>query len=219
MTSLNRKTQETKPGQIFLDTNVVLNEKILVELQAQKVSGVLRYVPRINKAVNDISKEELDLILSLGLAAIPVQHVEPMTWIPSSAKGKKYGSAAAGYATEAGFVTGTSLFLDLESVDAAVPGVVTIAYCNAWFDEVSKAGFLPGIYIGWRCGLTPYELYHRLKFTRYWRAYNLDDDELPEQVGTCMTQEETPRILGISFDKNTVTGDKLGRLPFATVVE
>jgi hypothetical protein len=182
---------------------------------------VLRYVPRVIQAVQDLTPGEVGRILDAGLAVMPVQHVEKEGWVPSPAKGKSYGARAALSAGLCGIALGTSVWLDLEGVYLGADPEIVIGYCNTWFDEVQGAGYLPGIYVGWRAILTPDQLYRRLKFTRYWSAYNLDTDLFPAVTGVCMKQGEAQPIdypsgwsaKRAQIDTNIVTGDAKDRFP------
>lgn len=182
---------------------------------------ILRYVPRLHYAPHDLTSHEVDALLSAGLAIMPVQHVEPDDWVPSLDKGYAYGKIAAESAKECGIPSGTSLWLDLEGVRLRTNPEDVIRYCNTWYDQVIGHGFLPGIYVGWRAILTSGQLYRRLKFTRYWSAYNLNADQYPAVVGVCMQQRRAhvndypPRFDGFPVDVDIVTGDAKGRFPFA----
>src|SRR5437016_4716322 len=78
--------------------------------------------------------------------------------------------------------------------------------------------YVPGLYVGFRCGLTPAELYRALRFTHYWGAYNLNSDEAPAVRGLQMKQS-SPKALdavagcAFEFQVDTVRGDALGGHP------
>jgi hypothetical protein len=182
---------------------------------------VARYVPRVTHASNDLTGTEVERILNIGLAVVVVQHVEHEDWIPTAAKGKSYGAMAAHSAALCGVALGTNVFLDLEGVKLHTDPEVIIQYCNYWHDQVKIAGYLPGIYIGWHAILTPDQQFHRLKFSRYWSAYNLDADQFPAIAGACMKQGAARAIdyptrwnmAEFPIDTDLVTGDAFGRLP------
>lgn len=181
----------------------------------------LRYVPRIVQAPHDLTLQEARALLNAGLAIMPVQHVEKDGWNPSAAKGRDYGVQAAASADACGILHGTTVWLDLEGVDLATDAETVIAYCNAWHDEVERAMYLPGIYIGWHAILTPDQLYWKLKFTRYWSAYNYRPDRAPSVVGVCMKQGvaqdlDYPSGWSGQIDTNIVVGDAKDRVPTAT---
>jgi hypothetical protein len=203
-------------GRKGIDTNTPVQDGQAKSLHAAGYSFVLRYLPRVKQASHDVTAQEVDLLLSNGLAVMPVQHVEAGEWIPSEQKGTAYGKQAGISAQLAGFVPGTSVWLDLESVSKSVPSAIVITYCNKWFDEVAKAGFLPGIYVGWQPGINAKDLYYRLKFTRYWAAFNLNVDQYPVIAGACMQQSPEKKQFGLRFDPDTILGDKLNRFPMLT---
>lgn len=182
----------------------------------------VRYVPRIKQATHDLTASEVKRLLDAGLGIMPVQHVEQENWTPTPDKGRSYGQMAAESATNCGILTGTSVWLDLEGVDVKTDPEDVIKYCNYWYDQVQQAGFLPGIYVGWHAILKPDQLYRRLKFQRYWSAYNLDKDQFPAVVGVCMKQGPANRAKDYppgwdpskhEIDTDIVTGDAQSRFP------
>jgi hypothetical protein len=181
-----------------------------------------RYLPRITAADHDLSLPEATRILAEGLAISPVQHVEQENWDPVFEKGKSYGVRAAQHSILCGIPFGTTVWLDLEGVRLTAPPENVIQYCNAWHDQVQSAGYLPGIYVGWQAILTADQLYRRLKFTRYWSAYNLNRNLFPAVVGVCMMQGAADLRMDYppgwnpkthQIDTNIVIGDTLDRFP------
>lgn len=201
------------------DTNSPVPDTIAKDFRAAGYSFAVRYVRREVVRSNDLTREEVKGLLNAGIAVMPVQHVESETaWTPSDSKGQLWGQNAVLAATECGIAAGTTLWLDLEGVAPGIQHEDIIRYCNYWYDRVFRAGFQPGIYVGWHARLTPVELYRRLKFTRYWGAFNLNEDQYPAVCGICMKQGvPKPRDLVPTFrwpiDTNKVVGDKLGRVP------
>ena len=61
----------------------------------------------------DLSEAEANVILSAGLALMPVQHVAPQNWSPSQALGIRNGKNAAKHARQIGFPEGVNVWLDL----------------------------------------------------------------------------------------------------------
>lgn len=179
----------------------------------------LRYVPRVTPKSHDLSALEIRALHDAGLAVMAVQHVESeRAWVPSKTKGDAYGNVAAATCNALGIPAGVTVWLDLEAVAReTTPGTV-IAYCNAWYDGVAAEGYVPGVYVGWRCGLTPDQLYNALKFQRYNAAYNLNLDEYPSVRGVCMKQRvplrsEPPAGIRFPIDIQTVVTDHLGARP------
>jgi len=161
----------------------------------------LRYVRRTTKRESDFSREEVAALHLAGIAVMPVQHVESaLSWHPTDDKGRAYGDGAANAATELGLALGTTVWLDLEGIASGVGSEQIIRYCNLWFDRVAIAGFQPGIYVGWHARLSSSDLYRRLRFTRYWSAYNLNLDQYPAVRGVCLKQHLQVRPVGLKFD-------------------
>jgi hypothetical protein len=204
-----------------IDCKVVLTAADAERCVDHGYEFVLRYIPRIDRHANDLTPEEARVIRAAGLGLIAVQHVESEScWRPSLPKGTQYGTTAATECVAMALAPGTSVFLDLEGVDLTVDDAATIGYCNNWYACVKAMGFTPGLYVGWRCGLTPDQLYRRLKFDSYWSAYNLNSDEFPSVRGVQMRQRvakpsDIPAGIASSIvdDVDVVTGDALGGFP------
>lgn len=176
----------------------------------------VRYVPRVVRHAADLSAMEVLTLHRAGLAVMPVQHVESeSSWLPTDNKGRNYGTAAGVAALAAGIGKGTTLWLDLEGVTPGTNSEQIIRFCNYWHDRVMFAGYQPGIYVGWHNGLTPAQLHQRLKFRRYWAAYNLNRDEYPLVRGVCLRQgvakpSDKPSGIPFEFDTDVAFQDNLG---------
>jgi hypothetical protein len=74
------------PGVHGFDTNSVLNRGICEVAKARGFEFCIRYVSRQDvQPTGDLSEAEANVILSAGLALMPVQHVAPQNWSPSQA--------------------------------------------------------------------------------------------------------------------------------------
>lgn len=198
------------PGQYF-DCNTPLNAAEAKTFVDAGMLGVGRYVPRTPANIpGNLTNAEIDVLLDAGLSVFAVQHVSPDNWLATAALGLSYGAYAATYAKLIGLPALVSLFLDLEMVSPTSVASDIIAYCKAWFNEVSAAGYTPGIYVGWQSGLSDQELYD-LPFISYWAGYNCDQS-IPER-GWQIRQHTAKVLNGISYDPNTVTADNKGSLP------
>lgn len=180
---------------------------------------VVRYVRRSTKHDFDLSVAELVGLLNAGLGVMVVQHVAAEGWHPVGSMGSSYGAIAAEEARAVGVLQGVTLWCDLEGISAQSDARDVIAFCNSWFDAVKSAGFDPGLYVGYGCGLSADELYYKLKFRRYWSAYNLNQDSIPSVRGVCMRQTAFPpsskRIPGVPFeyDEDVIQRDHFNNLP------
>jgi hypothetical protein len=215
----NGRVATAPSGTKAFDTNTVVSLNASRAFAAKGYRAVARYVPRLTARANDLSTGEIDNIFMGGLAVMPVQHVESAeSWTPTDDKGRQYGHGAADHCLAIGIPGGTNVFLDLEGVAIGTPHEQVIRYCNYWHDVVASAGYLPGIYVGWHTILTPDELSRRLKFTRYWGAYNLNGDQMPSGRGLCMKQHEAkagdkPDGISYEIDVDSISPDKQGGLP------
>ena len=136
------KVVAAPPGVHGFDTNSVLNRSICEVAKARGFEFCIRYVSRQDvQPTGDLSEAEANVILSAGLALMPVQHVAPENWSPSRALGIRNGKNAAKHARQIGFPEGVNVWLDLEGAKTSTPHETMIAYCNAWFAEVEGAGF------------------------------------------------------------------------------
>lgn len=176
----------------------------------------VRYVRRTSPHDFDITVGEINNLHAAKLGVMLVQHVAPDQWLPSGALGKLYGSTAAQEAHSVGYPNAATLWLDLEGVNRAAKSQDVIDFCNAWFDAVSAAGYSdPGIYIGFSPGIDNTQMYQKLKFKRYWKAYNAD--HTPIVRGYQMFQGPYPppsqRVLHLEYDTDTIHRDALGGSP------
>ena len=201
-------------GMRGIDVNSPITKAYIEPLQNANFSFVGRYVPRTVPASNDLTAEEISIIVGGGLAVLPVQHVESETsWIPSGQKGDSYGSNAGLYCRHIGIESGTTVWCDLEGVDPSIASSIVDAYCHAWFAAVVDNGFTPGLYVGWHCGLNPQQLYD-LPFQHYWGAFNLNSDQEPLIRGLQLKQRvAATHVLDVTYDEDEVIGDELGGFP------
>ncbi|HEV8448598.1 MAG TPA: glycoside hydrolase domain-containing protein [Gemmatimonadaceae bacterium] len=212
-------TKVAPAGTLGFDTNTPLDAEGAVAFYEHGYRFAVRYVRRVLARANDLSVAEIQRLHDAGLAVSVVQHVESETsWVPSVDKGAEYGANAAAATGLLGIPQGVVVWCDLEGVARGTPAATTLAHCNAWFEAVAGQGYVPGIYVGWHCGLTPDQLYRGLKFAHFWGAYNLNSDEEPAIRGLQMKQhaalhKDVPAGLPYSIDVDTVRADNLGGLP------
>ena len=154
-----------------------------------------------------------------------VQYVESEeSWRPDADKGSGNGRICAEETARVGVPHGVNVWCDLEGVAAGTPAKEVIEYCNNWHRAVAAEGFVPGLYVGWHCGLTPTQLYKELRFTHYWAAYNLNSDQEPATRGVQMKQgaakkADRPPGVELDFDTDRVKKDANGGLPTVVAPE
>jgi len=223
----------TLPGHIYtapdgirgFDTAETVTAKAAAEFRRRGYRFCVRYVRRDRPHASAISAGEARNLLGVGIALMLVQYVESDTaWNPTAAKGTRNGGVAASEAEMLGAPWGITIWCDLEGVAPGTPSRRVIDYCNHWHARVSGAGFVPGVYVGYRAGLSPSQLYRALRFTHYWGAYNLNTDRYPAVRGLQMKQEVVGRadsVAGadISFQVDRVRTDKLGGRPTLLALE
>lgn len=203
--------KEGTPGNAF-DVNQPLSGAQAAEFKAAGYDTCIRYIPRNASLVaGNLTAPEIAAILGAGLNLGVVQHVAQPGWEPSAELGEAYGQYAAQYCGQIGLPKGISVWLDLEEVASTATTQDVIDYCEAWYGEVLKAGFIPGLYVGWNVKLSAQELYTQLSFKSYWRAYNTDIIVVIR--GYSIIQHPQKKLNGITYDPNTIQKDNLGGLP------
>lgn len=205
-------------GSKGFDANVAISPATAMRFVSAGYRFAVRYVRRSTYHEFDLTAGELAGLLRAGLAVMAVQHVAPPGWRPTTKLGRQYGETAADEAGYAGVAQGCTLWCDLEEVAHGTPAADVIGYGNAWYDAVKASGFDPGLYVGYGCGLSARDLYYRLKFRRYWAAYNLDRDRYPAVRGVQLRQfaaTSADRVPGVSFefDVNLSGKDAFGDAP------
>lgn len=207
------------PGSRGFDCNTRVSPEAARKFQDAGYKFAVRYVRRSTKHDYDISVSELLGLLNAGLGVMLVQHVAAEGWQPIGKLGQSYGAIAAEEARAVGYPIPGLIWCDLEGVSAHADPRDVIAFCNSWYDAVRTAGFDAGLYVGYGCGLTAEQLYYRLKFRRYWSAYNLNADSIPAVRGVCMRQGPYPRpadrvgAVPFQYDTDVIQKDHFGNLP------
>jgi hypothetical protein len=206
-------------GSKGFDANQRITKAMAADAVAKGYAFAMRYVRRAAPNGFDLSPAELSDLTSAGLAVGVVQHVARPGWVPSRNLGAGYGAIAAEEARSVGFPPGVTVFCDLEGISSLAKPSDTIAFANAWHEQVAFAGYHAGLYVGDSCGLTAEQLYRNLRFDCYWLAYNLSSDQVPVIRGGCMRQHiaHAPDwITGLdsqTMDLDTVQADAKGGTP------
>ncbi len=204
-------------GSRGVDVNQPLTDATAKALVDHGYTFAIRYVTRTQTHGYDLSAPEIDTILNAGLGLQVVQHVAPEGWSPTAELGTQYGTTAAADCGLLALPDGMSLWCDLEGVAVGTDPEAVIGYCNAWYDAVAAHGYKPGLYVGWHCGLTADELYHRLKFSAYWSAFNIP--YAPVVRGFQMyqhaakTSDLIPGFTNQDMDADVIQSDALGGTP------
>jgi len=221
------------PGHVFtapagvrgFDTTETVTQTTANAFRRAGYRFCVRYVRRDKPHASALKASEAKSLLSTGIGLMIVQYVESESaWNPSSTKGTKNGGVAASECELLGVPWGVTVWCDLEGVARGTPSQRVIDYCNAWHAAVSAAGYVPGVYVGYRAGLTPTQLYRALKFTHYWGAYNLNVDQYPAVRGIQMKQSKArssdrPQGIAIDFQTDRVSVDQLGGRPTLFALE
>jgi hypothetical protein len=212
--------QQLGIGSKGFDTAQKLDLATCKAFKAAGYSFVYRYIWRVTPGHFDLSADEIETILSSGLALGLVQHYPGDGWTPSGPTGAQWGACALA-ACESFGLPDLTVFMDLEGVANGITADVVDQHARAWAYAFKASGRNhAGLYVGDRCVLGPRGL-HALPSDCYWRAFNLDADRTPAIRGFAMEQHAAQPIdvpPGVSmttadFDVNTVSGDSLGGSP------
>jgi hypothetical protein len=167
-----RTLQSAPVGARGIDTVAPIDAVHAAALRAAEMDFAVRYL-------GSVTSQEIDAILTAGLAFIPVTYANHLDSVQAVAALHALWLPA-----------GATVFLDVEN-DAAMDPASLSAKINAWADAVRIAGFEPGLYVAAGCPLTSAELY-ALHVVRYWKGGSRIVDrhgQLAEPAcGWCMLQ-------------------------------
>ncbi len=205
---LNGKVQAATAGACGFDADTVLTAGSAQQLVALGYRFCVRYLSRGDESPDDLSSQEAAAILGAGLALMPVQHVRSPGWSPSGDLGQQDGAAAAANAVAVGFPPAVNVWCDVEGAASGTEAQAVIDYCQAWFDAVSGAGFLPGIYVGAQVVLTGQQLFD-LPFQHFWRSQSSVPD-VPNRGYQLIQLFPSVTAAGIGIDVDVAQTDELG---------
>lgn len=212
MTQLNGTVQSAPNESLGFDTDTVVSLATAQQFARDGYKFCIRYLSLgTEESPGDLTYTEASEILAGGLALMPVQHVSEPGWIPSGSLGTTYGTNAANNAQAVGFPANMNIWCDLEGI-GSVSSQAVIDYCNAWYEAVAAAGYLPGLYVGANCLLNSQQLYDDLKFQHYWKS----ESDVPTVAVRSyqMIQYFCSEIInGLSIDKDITYIDNQGGVP------
>ncbi|HEY4328067.1 MAG TPA: DUF1906 domain-containing protein [Mucilaginibacter sp.] len=222
-TTLPGTVQQAAAGLSGFDIDLILSAAQAQDFKDRGYDFCIRYVPRTAalaaSTITNLTNTEALAILNAGLALMVVQHTANEGWAPTAALGTAYGGYAATYASQvANLPQGVNIWCDLEVVALHTTAADVIAYCQAWYDAVNAAGYVPGLYVGWGIVLTDDQLYNNLSFQHYWRAYNAEVGVATRgyqlvQKNALKLNSITADTHGDTFDPNITQNDNLGGAP------
>ncbi|MCL2450879.1 MAG: DUF1906 domain-containing protein [Polyangiaceae bacterium] len=204
------------PGPWF-DVYPCLTRSQADAFKARGMVGVFRYGPLPkNSTTSDLSREELAMLVDVGLEVGLVQHPR----LPKYNELKSHSGVADAitvgrYAVSVGVPAGVHVFLDLEGVRDSSPAEVA-EYCNDWATAIGQIGFRCGLYVGFDAVLNAEQLYALPGFDCYWA------DAGPRKVAT--RGFAVKQGFGVeaadglpAYDPDTMAVDRLGGLPVIAV--
>jgi len=207
---LSGKVTKALTGLKGFDSDTIINKDTANKFKKDGYSFCFRYLSREKgQQDGDLSFQEANDILNSGLALSAVQHVSSPGWIPTGSLGTTYGENAAYNAASIGLPKGMNIWCDLEGIAKGTDSNTVIAYCNAWYDAVYKAGYIPGIYIGANAILNSQQLYWDIKFQHFWKS--MSNVPCVANRGYQLIQSSQPNhINGISIDEDITHNDYKG---------
>lgn len=201
-------------GQKGFDVDTVLDTASLDAFYAKRFRFAIRYIRNTNSSTTgNLSAEEADTIRSAGFALMSVQHARSSGWRPTQELGQEDGALAVQQVVDCNLPKDICVWLDLQNVYGDATADDIIAYCSAWFTEVSNGGYRPGLYVGAYCGLSQDQLDNQLPFAYYWRSGSNVPD-LPNH-GYCMVQliDSHYVIDGVNYDLDRIVDDSNSEPP------
>lgn len=206
--ALNGKVQAATAGACGFDTSSAITAALAQQFFSQGYRFCFRYISRGPESASDLSGQEASDILASGLALMPVQHVRASGWSPTGDLGQQDGGGAAANAAAVGFPAAVNVWCDLEGVAAGTAAQAVIDYCQAWFDGVAAAGYLPGLYVGAQAILNGQQLLD-LPFQHYWRSQSKVPD-LPSRGYQLIQLLPSITVNGIGIDVDVIQTDEEG---------
>lgn len=212
MTQLPGLVQGAPNKSLGFDADSVITQTTAQQFASQGYKFCIRYLSLgAGEAPGDLTYEEALAILQGGLALMPVQHVSSPGWTPSAQLGTTFGNNAANNAISVGFPTQMNVWLDLEGINSSTPAEDVIAYCNAWYNAVASAGYIPGLYVGANCILDSQQLYD-LSFQHYWQSESTVPPVAVRSYQMVQSFVAEP-VNGIGIDQDITYIDNEGGVP------
>lgn len=207
--TLPGNVQGAPSGMIGFDADTTINSDVAQQFYNGGYRFCLRYLSLgAAESSGDLIAEEAADILNSGLALMPVQHVREAGWQPSDNLGTEDGTNAGNHASSIGFPAGVNVWCDLEGVNSGATAQDVIDYCNAWYDAVSAAGYIPGLYVGPNAILSGEQL-SDLKVQHYWKSASKVPDLPGRGYQMIQTFVGNP-VYGIGIDKDETQTDNDG---------
>lgn len=207
--SLAGNIQSAPANSRGFDADTVISSVTAEQFVGQGYTFCVRYLSLgAGQDPGDLSSSEANDILASGLALMVVQHVEEPGWSPSQSTGQTNGSNAAINADTIGLPPGLNVWCDLEGVAASAVAEDVINYCTAWYNAVSAAGYVPGLYVGANALLSGQQLYD-LPFEHYWQSCSEVPTVAVRGYQMVQTFVQEP-VNGIGIDDDMTQTDLLG---------
>ncbi len=190
------------------DCDTTLSAGIARQFFTQGYKFCFRYLSRGRLSSQGLTDQEATDILNSGLALMPVQHARKQGWSPNQALGQQDGQEASANAETVGFPDRVSLWCDLEGVNSSAQAKAVIDYCEAWYEAVSAAGYIPGLYVGSEALLNGRQLYD-LAFQHYWRSQSQVPD-IPHRGYQVIQLSPPVQLNGVPIDLDVALNDSQG---------
>ena len=206
--SLSGEIQSAISSVPGFDCDTTLSADLARQFFMQGYKFCFRYLSRGQMPSEDLTEQEAADILNSGLALMPVQHARKQGWFPTQTLGQQHGQEASANAETVGFPNRVNLWCDLEGVNRSTQAQDVIDYCKAWYEAVSAAGYIPGLYVGAEALLNGRQLYD-LPFQHYWRSQSQGPD-VPHRGYQVIQLGPSIQINGVRIDLDVALNDSKG---------
>lgn len=203
-------TEKAVAGALGVDTVATITRPQALSLAKHGYSFVVRYL-------GGITAGEVADIFFAGLALMLVGYSRSVGWLPTAALGSSDGVSAVAHLKALALPKGLTVWCDLEGMGGTAAD--TVAYAEAWGEQVNAAGYVPGVYVGAGIPLDSQQLYALNNIHAYWHSCS----EVPnvDRCGYQMYQLNPPNIIfakdagvaALAVDIDVIQQDHAGRLP------
>lgn len=204
-----RLATPAKIGAKGFDTIASIDPVAAARLKKAGMDFAVRYL-------GSLTSKEIDGMNEAGLAVMPVTYGMKHGTQLTASLGTLYGQSTVIRCNQINIPKNTTIWLDLEDCFGEPDDIM--AFVNKWAEQVSQAGYMPGLYVGFGAKLTSEQLYS-LAVVRYWQSLSKETDArgaLAEPgCGWCMIQlyPANQDVAGVQVDFDVIQSDYKGRVP------
>lgn len=170
-------------GAVWVDSDELFTDTALDALYAACARGILTYAEVLAANPAALARYvERTSSRPEGFQVSLLTYSRPNGWVPSAATGTQDATRALDVVHSLGVPTGLNLWDDVEGPSQAVSYTAIIEHVDAHALPISRAGDIPGPYIGWGTQLSSEEWYARPNDHAYWKAGGITRDRFAKAV-------------------------------------